>query len=201
MADNWDSPYSSFNAPDPPLYLAAKRGDGEAVRALIAAFRDDPPTFLASGKVIHNFTPKLQLTAFITDSGDYCQTPLMAACTENHVAVVEILLAADSSEHHIRLFTPNKATALKIACGRCHVRIVELLIQADPSLAHLTYVGALGHTALDAAVNVRAPRTIEDDIVSRSEACAALLRAAGAVSGVEGGGTVDEAKVAPPAAV
>merc|ERR1711865_366594 len=106
-------------------------GDAEAVRALIAAFRDETPSGCVNGQDIRDLSPELQLTAFITESGGYRQTPLMKACTENHVAVVEILLAADSSQHHIRLFTPDKATALTIACGRCHVRIVELLIQAD----------------------------------------------------------------------
>lgn len=93
-----------------PLQLAARSGDLQAVRDILAS----------AGAFAVNEPPK----------GYYGQTALQAACMQGHEAVVKCLLAAGADIHFCG-GNNFQRTGLQIACGQGNERVVRLLLEAS----------------------------------------------------------------------
>lgn len=92
-----------------PLQLAARSGDLQAVRDILAS----------PGPSVVNDPPR----------GYYGQTALQAACMQGHEDVVKYLLDAGADVHFCG-GNNFQRTGLQIACGQGNERVVHLLLEA-----------------------------------------------------------------------
>lgn len=152
----------------PPLVMAARAGEVEAIGELIRAGAD--PNLLDSGP--NGWTPLLHavhknqpgaVRALIAAGADvnrpapYGLTPLSLAATQGEAEIVEELLAAGADP---RSPGSHGWTVLQQAVGSGNPRVVEALLRKDPELR-------LGHGPRDWAVRGIARLQGDSDILAR----------------------------------
>jgi ankyrin repeat protein len=175
---------AAADAVRPPLVAAAKNGDREALRALVARHADVHATDGDGTTALHwaSHRDDLDSTALLIGAGanvnaanDLGATPLWIACQNGSASLVKILLQAGAD--------PNRAlllgeTPLMVASRVGSADVVEQLLLKGASV---NARAARGQTALMWAAAQRHPEVVERllangaDVHSRSEAWSQMM--------------------------